>query len=134
MATIAGSTQNEIAYSGDCPLAPVHGYHTLASAQVNDKVRLAKVFAGTKVYDMKLINAALGASVTIDLGFEYVNGEAGGNATQWLTAQPCTNAGMNQSASVPVTLNYDAYIIATVKGAAASGRIDAVGKFEFKGK
>lgn len=134
MATINANTLQDIAYSGDCPLAAVHGKNVLASAQINDKVRLNKVYAGTKVFDAKLINEALGSSVTVDLGFEYVNGEAGGNATQWLAAQACTNAGANRSASAPVTLLYDAFIIATIKGAAATGQIDSVVTYEFKGK
>ena len=134
MATINGATLQDIAYSGAAPLAAVHGKVTLAAAQINDKVRLNKVFAGTKIHDMKMINAALGASVTVDLGFEYVNGEAGGNAAYWLSNQACTNAAMNQSAAAPVTLLYDAYIIATVEGAAATGALDTVATFEFKGK
>lgn len=134
MATINASTLQDIAYSGDCPLAAVHGQTTLAAAQINDKVRLSKVYAGTKVYDAKLITGALGAGSTVDLGFEYVNGESGGNATQWLTAVAATSAGANRSASAPVTLLYDAYIIATIKGAAATGQIDSVVTFEFRGK
>lgn len=134
MATINANTLQEIAYSGDCPLAAVHGSNLLAAAQINDKVRLNRVYAGTKVMEAKLINAALGAGVTVDLGFEYVNGEAGGNATQWLAAQACNNAGCNRTASAPVTLQYDAYIIATIKGGAATGQIDTVLTYEFKGK
>ena len=80
MATINAPTLLDVIYSGDCPLAVAHGSATLAAAQIGDKVRLNKVYAGTKVYDAKLISGALGAGVTIDLGFEYVNGEAGGNA------------------------------------------------------
>lgn len=134
MATINGATIQDIVYSGDCPLAVAHGQVTLAAAQINDKVRLNKVYAGTKIYDMKMINAALGASVTVDLGFEYVNGEAGGDADYWLSNQACTNAGMNQSAVAPVTMQYDAYIIATIEGAAATGLINTVATFEFRGK
>lgn len=134
MATINAPTLQNTMYSGDCPLAVAHGQLTLAAAQINDKVRLVKVFAGTKFHDMKMINAALGAGVTVDLGFEYANGEAGGLATQWLTAQACATAGMNQSVAAPVTMAYDAYIIATVKGGAATGLVDVVGTFEFQGK
>lgn len=134
MATLNAPTLANTMYSGDCPLAVAHGQITLAAAQINDKVRLFKVFAGTKFHDMKMINAALGASVTIDLGFEYVNGESGGNAAYWLSNQACTNAAMNQSAAAPVTMAYDAYVIATVEAAAATGLIDVVGTFEFQGK
>lgn len=130
MATLNAPTLANTQYSGASPLAVAHGKVTLAAAQINDKVRLIKVAAGTKVHDVKMINAALGASVTVDLGFEYVNGEAGGDADYWLANQACTSAAMNQSAAIPIELDYDAYIIATVEGAAATGLLDVVLTFE----
>jgi len=134
MATINAPTLQDVIYSGDCPLAVAHGSATLAAAQIGDKVRLNKVYAGTKVYWSKLINAALGASTTVKLGFEYVNGEAGGNDAAFLPATSTAAAASTQGAGVPVTLAYDAYIIATIGGAAATGQIDSVLTFEFKGK
>ena len=70
MATINAPSLLDTVYSGDCPLANAHGYITLASAASGDKVRLNKVYAGTKIYDIKLVNAALGASTTVSLGYE----------------------------------------------------------------
>lgn len=134
MSTINAPTLQDVIYSGDCPLAVAHGSATLAAAQIGDKVRLNKVYAGTKVYDAKLISGALGVGVTIDLGFEYVNGEAGGNAAAFLDNADCAAAGRDESAAAPITMAYDAYIIATIGGAAATGQIDSVLTFEFKGK
>lgn len=134
MATLNASTLKDTVYSGESGLNPAHGSYALAAANINDKVRLNLLYAGTKVYDAKLINAALGSGVTVDLGFEYANGEAGSNATQWLAAAACTNAGANRSAAAPIVLPYDAYVIATIKGAAATGQIDSVITYEFVGK
>lgn len=134
MATINAPTLLDVVYSGDCPAAHVHGSATLAAAQIGDKVRLNKVYAGTKIYWSKLINAALGASTTVKLGFEYVNGEAGSNDAAFIPATSTAAAASTQGAGAPVTLAYDAYIIATIGGAAATGQIDAVLDFEFKGK
>ena len=134
MATINAPTLQDVIYSGDCPLAVAHGSATLAAAQIGDKVRLNKVYAGTKVYDAALINAALGASTTVKLGFEYVNGEAGGNDAAFLAATSTVAVGKQRSNAAPVTMAYDAYIIATIGGAAATGQIDSVLTFEFKGK
>jgi len=134
MATINAPTLQDVIYSGDCPLAVAHGQATLAAAQIGDKVRLNKVYAGTKVYDAALINAALGASTTVKLGFEYVNGEAGGNDAAFLAATSTVAVGKQRSNAAPVTMAYDAYIIATIGGAAATGQIDSVLTFEFKGK
>lgn len=134
MATINAPTLQDVIYSGDCPLAVAHGQATLAAAQIGDKVRLNKVYAGTKVYDAALVNAALGANTTVKLGFEYANGEAGGNDAAFLSATATSAAGKQRSNAAPVTLAYDAYIIATIGGAAATGLFDSVITFEFKGK
>ncbi len=133
MSVINAPTLQTTVYSGDCPLAVAHGSATLAAAQVGDKVRLNKLYAGTKVYAAKLINAALGAGSTLKLGFEYANGEAGGNDAAFLAATATNAAARTESAAAPVTLAYDAYVIATVGGAAATGQVDSVLTFEFKG-
>jgi hypothetical protein len=136
MATINAPSLQDTVYSGDCPLANAHGYVTLASAQIGDKVRLNKVYAGTKIYDVKFVNAALGASTTVSIGYEYVNGEAGGSATALMAAAATSSAGTSrQSGNIPpVTMDYDAYIIATIAGGAATGKLDVVTSYEFKGK
>jgi len=133
MATLNAPTLQDVQYSGDCPAAHAHGSYTLAAAQIADKIRLVKLFARTKIYGAKMINAALGSSTTIGLGYEYVNAEAGGSATA-LIPQTATNAiAMTTSIVAPVTLAYDAYIYATVAGAAATGQLDAVITFEHRG-
>ncbi len=135
MATINAPSLQDTVYSGDCPLANAHGYVTLASAAIADKVRLNKVYAGTKIYDVKMVNAALGASTTVSLGFEYVNGEAGGGAAVLLAATSTSSAAATrQGATVPVVLAYDAYLIATIGGGVATGALDVVTTYEFKGK
>ena len=135
MATINAPSLQDTVYSGDCPLAQAHGYITLAAAQVTDKVRLNKLFAGTKVVDLKMVFADLGTNTTLKIGFEYVNGEPGGNDAAFLGATDvATAAGSARSAAAPITLAYDAFIIATVGGGAATGRLDVVTMFEFTGK
>jgi hypothetical protein len=134
MATINAPTLQDIQYSGDCPAAFAHGKVTLAAAQVADKVRLVKLYAGTKVYSLDYVYGDLGTSTTLDLGFEYVNGEAGGSATAFATALDTDPGAAGTALFVPVTLAYDAYIIATVGGAASTGALDVVAHFEFKGK
>lgn len=134
MATINAPTLQDTQYSGDCPLAPAHGVVTLAAAAIGDVVRLVKLYAGTKIHESYMVNAALGASTQVSLGFQYANGEAGGSATALIAATATSTAGKIRSVAAPVTLEYDAYIIATVSGAAATGKLDAVMFYEFKGK
>ena len=133
MATILAPSVHDTPYSGDSPAAFSHGKVTLESAQIGDKVRLATLFAGSVVYDAKIVTAALGASTTIKLGFEYANGEAGGNDAAFLPASPTASAGVHRSASAPVKLAHDAYVIATVGGAAATGLLESVVSFEHRG-
>lgn len=134
MATINAPSVQDVVYSGDCPLAVAHGYITLAAAAIADKVRLNKVYAGTKVYGARMVNAALGASSTISLGFEYVNGESGGSVNAFIAATATSSAASTLSAAAPVVLLYDAYITATVAGGAVTGQLDTIVTYEFKGK
>ena len=134
MATINAPTLLDVVYSGDCPFAAAHGQATLAAAAIGDKVRLNKLFAGTKIYGVKLVNAALGASTTVSVGFEYVDGQAGGGAAALIAATSTASAATREGATAPITLAYDAYVTATVGGAAATGQIDTVVTYEFKGK
>ena len=135
MATINAPSLLDTQYSGDCPLASAHGYITLASAQVGDKVRLTKLYQGTKIYSAKMVNAALGASTTVSLGFEYVDGQSGGGAAALIAATSTASASVTREGAIaPITLAYDAYITATIGGAAATGQFDSVVTYEFKGK
>jgi hypothetical protein len=134
MATINAPSLLDTQYSGDCPLAVAHGYATLAAAATTDKIRLVKLYAGSKIYRVDTVFADMGTGTTLDVGFEYVNGEAGGSATAFATAIDTDPAGTSSHLFAPVTLAYDAYIIATVGGAASTGALNVMTTFEFKGK
>lgn len=133
MATINAPTLLNTQYSGVAPLAVAHGQVELAAAAVDDKVRLVKLYAGTKIYRVDTAFDDLGTSTTLDIGFEYVNGESGGSATAFATGIDTDPAGTSSHVFFPVTLAYDAYIIATIKGAASTGTLDVMTTFEFKG-
>jgi hypothetical protein len=134
MSIINAPTLLDTQYSGDAPFAVAHGAITLAAAPSGHRVRLVRLFAGTRVHDVKMVNAALGGSTTVALGFEYVNGEAGGSATAFLAATSTAAAATTRSPSAPVTLEFDAFIIATIGGAAATGALSVQTFFEFEGK
>lgn len=136
MATINAKTLQDVQYSGPAPAAHAHGKHTLAAAQIGDKIRLLKLYAGAKVYAGSAIVGALGASTTLSLGFESADSVALGNgvgANSLLNAQATNAAGKFNSANAPFVLDRDAYLIATVGGAAASGQLDAVISYEHRG-
>ena len=121
-------------YSGQDAYAVAHGGYTLAGAQPGDKVRLRQLYAGSFITDAKLVNAALGASTTVSLGFEYTDGSDGVLDDASLIPASGTNAaGCVRSNVAPVLLTKDAYLVATIGGAAATGQLDAVVGFEFRG-
>lgn len=133
MATINAPSINDVQYSGDDGAVHAHGSITLAAAQIADKVRLVKLFAGTKIFGAKMVNAALGASSTISLGYENVDGTAGGSATALIPATSTAAIAMTNSIVAPILLLVDTYITATVAGAAVTGQFDAVVLFEHRG-
>jgi len=134
MATINAPSLQDTQYSGDCPAAHAHGYITLAAVPAADKVRLVRLYAGTKIHGGRMINAALGASTTVSLGFEYVDGQAGGSATALIPATSTSSAASTNLQVAPVVLVNDAFIIATVGGATATGALNVTLAYEFQGK
>lgn len=133
MATFNAPSLQDTQYSGDCPAAFAHGAYTFAAEAAASKVRLLKLFAGTKIYSAKMINAALGATTTVSLGYEYVNAEAGGGAAALIAATATDAAARTDSIKAPITLAYDAYITATTAVAAVTGQFDVVIGFEHRG-
>ena len=133
MATINAPSLKDVQPSGDRGAVHAHGCITLAAAAISDKVRLVKLFAGTKVYTTTMINAALGASTTVSVGFEYVDGQAGGTATAFIPATSTVAIAKTESIVKPVVLDYDAYVTATVGGGAATGALDVTVLYEHRG-
>lgn len=134
MTTFVAPTVARIQIAGEYGnQAVAHGVYTAAAAAINDNVYLVRLYAGTKIFSVRLINAALGAATTVDVGYKHVDGQAGDSPTAFLTAQATSAAGANLSAVVPVTLANDAYIVATFKGGVATGQIDAIVSYEYVG-
>jgi hypothetical protein len=97
------------------------------------KRRLVKLFAGTKLFGAKIINAALGAGSTVSLGYELVDGTAGGAAAALIAATSTAAAARTESNSALLLVLAVFYITATIGGGPASGQLDAVILFEHRG-
>lgn len=126
MATINAPTLAKPQYSGDCPLAAAPGEITFAAHPIATRVRLVKLPSGSKIIDFRAVFEALGASTTIALGTEGV--DSGTAAPNALLAATATNAAGNarMGNTAPIVLTEDSYIIATVGGAAATGKLDVI--------
>lgn len=137
MAQIIASTMKNNVYTGEeGNRSADHGTHTLAAAAIADTVDLMPIPAGAKLIGLHMVNAALGAGATISLGFRNKDGSANAaaSATALLAATAAATAG-TRTASVftPIEFATDAVLYATVGGAAATGRIDVVTDYIFKG-
>ena|SRR6266511_2338657 len=111
------------------------GQITLAAAQIADVVRLCVIPAGAKVYDVALINAALGASVTGSVGYAPVDGvNPAASAAAFIAAGTAlTAAAKTRSTNAPVKFDYDVYLTLTIAGAAATGLVDGIVEYESVG-
>lgn len=104
--------------------------YVAAAAAIGDVIYLGAVPAGTKVTDVRMLWAALGAATTISIG--YIN-SAGNNATYFLAAHPTSTPGSEHTAFIPIDFALDTFIIATVGGGAITGEINVVMQYIYKG-
>lgn len=104
--------------------------YTAASASIADVIYLALIPAGSRVDDLRLTNAALGASSTVKVG--YVN-EAGTDDDYWLAATSTASAASTRTAAFSKVFDKDTYVIATVGGAAITGKVEVVVDYEYTG-
>ena len=133
MTTLNAPTLQNVQYSGAAPFAAAHGAVALAAAQIGDKVRLVQLSAGAKIHGLRMINAALGASTTVSIGFEYVDGSAGADPAAFIPATSTVAAASTSMAAKPAYFAKDIFITATIGGGVANGALDISAHFEPKG-
>jgi hypothetical protein len=105
--------------------------YTAAAAAIADVIYMAFIPAGSRVDDLRLVNAALGASTTVKVG--YINAD-GDDDDYWLGATATNTAGSSRTAAFSKHFDKDTYVIATVGGAAATGKIEVIVDYEYIGK
>ncbi len=112
--------------------------YTFAGAAIADVAYLGKLPGGTVLLDSRVVFASLGGEdVTIKVGYIKVNsaGSMTNDDDYFFEAASAENAGGGRipAANLPVTLTEDAYLVATVGGAVATGRLDLVVKAVYAG-
>jgi hypothetical protein len=134
MATITGDNLNDLQHYGQYGNFDVaDGGKTLAAAQIADTVDLIRIEGPVRFEDAHYINAALGAGSIVSLGWRYADGTAGGGAAALIVATATNAAGRVNSAVAPQATTKAVIVYATVTGAAATGRLDAVVKYRALG-
>jgi hypothetical protein len=87
-----------------------------------DKLYFGVIPAGVRVTGVKLVNAAAGASTTLSLGFEPVDGTTPtANLTAFFTTQAISSAGAPVSTVAPITFEKPVKLVGTVGGANFTG-------------
>ena len=104
--------------------------YTAAAAAIADVIYLALIPAGSRVDDLRLVNAALGASSTVKVGYEN---EEETDDDYWLAATSTSTAASTRTAAFSKTFDKDTYVIATVGGGAITGKVEVVVDYEYTG-
>lgn len=112
--------------------------YTAAAAQIDDVIYFGKIPKYATIYNTTMINAALGASSTIALG--YTTAEVGGTLTasaNYLLAATATSSAAKTSsaaAAVPLQVSEAVYITGTVAGGAATGVVYVIVEYVYENK
>lgn len=133
MATIVAPTLAEIQNSGQHGNQSVsHCKYTFNANPAGDKLQAIKLYAGSKITDVRVINAALGAGTTVSVGYETLDGLTSA-PTAFINAQSTVAAGRILTAAAPLTLTKDSIINLTIGGGAATGQVDLVVEYDYRG-
>jgi hypothetical protein len=132
----AVNARRDITYTGafGSLSAAVYTY-TFAAAQVADVALLGQIPENARVVGLILVNAALGGSTTLTLGYRKVNS---GDTLAAEAAAFATDSDTNSPAGVayyftPIKNTVKTYLTATVGGAAATGAITVTLLYIFEG-
>lgn len=102
---------------GQDPKGWCESYPWAKVAAIADKIYFGIIPGGVEVNSLDIITDAL-ASGTLSVGWEYVDGSAGGSATAFFNAQTIATAGRFSSAAQPIVFNKPVRLYGTVGGAA----------------
>lgn len=106
---------------------------TFAGEASGTKVYLCRIPAGSVIRRPDLVNEALGAGVTLDLGFENEDSSQTDDPDYFLAAVDGATASRKDSDAFDLVVDKDTDITLTTGGAAATGKVEVDLSFLFKG-
>ena len=125
MATKQASLLYKPVYHGEeGNLSKVGGSYTFAADASGTIIQLRKLPIGTKITGVEYVNAALGASVTLDIAV---------GATTLVSALACATAGYGYRPVADALLAADSFLTVTVGGASATGAVTVRVMYEYVG-
>ena len=137
MAERQGSTARTIQQNGEYGNGSVALLNdTLVGDAIADTVVLGSLPGGSSIFIATMINAALGASSTISLGYRYIDtADGSADLTAFHSAVAKASGARTEYAGAPVVIadGGGVEIVATVGGGAATGALDAVMEYVYNG-
>src|SRR5690554_3752450 len=97
---------------------------TLDAADTGTVVDLIELPPGARVIDVKLVNAALGATTTVKVGYRFPDGVGTAADDGFIASGSSVSAGSRSSAIAPKQFSARTIVTATTGGAATTGRLD----------
>lgn len=135
MATLKANKLSKKVYSGEVGDASVFvTSYVAAAAQIADKIQWAQLPAGIEIVDISLVNDAMGASSTLNIGFEYVDSANGAaEPTAFKAATDVSTAGKQTTAFHPRYFADDVILTSVVAGGAITGKVSLIITYRFVG-
>lgn len=138
MATIKAFTLTAPQYSGDTGNSSAASGEYTGAGAITDEIQLMTIPAGTEIFDLTMVNAALGASSTLSVGFRYEDGttppgEPTPGDTAFVPATSTAAAARTNYTGFPVLFKRNAIVYVKVAGAAINGRVSVRAEYVYKG-
>lgn len=110
---------------------------TLAAEASGNTIRFGDIPGSAEIVRVTMINAAMGAGVTLSLGYRYkVAGEGSDALTAFFNAAASATAARAQSAGdvLSIAPGAGAELVGTIGGGAATGKITAIVEYIYVGQ
>lgn len=110
--------------------------YTATGEAIGSEIIFGKVPRAAIVYSVKLVNAALGASSTIKVGYRTaeIGGVLAANDAYWLAATGTSTAASTASIAAPKQMDEEVYIIGTTAGGTITGVVSVVVEYLYQSK
>lgn len=110
--------------------------YTAAGEAIGSEIIFGKVPRNAIVHSVKLVNAALGASSTIKVGYRTseVTGTLLADDDYWLAATATSSAASTASAAAPKQFDEEVYITGVTAGGTVTGVVSVVVEYLYQSK
>lgn len=110
---------------------------TLAAAAIGDTVLFGDIPGSARIFRVTVVNAALGALTTLDLGYRYKRASEGvDDLVAFFDALDTVPAGRTESAAdvVDIEPGLGAELVGAIAGGAASGKVTVIVEYIYRGQ